>query len=98
MGSAGEAVPPDASPRVFKLNWKTYPEDRYTEWNLLKLCPDGSCSFLYVTEGPGRCSNDPEMVEELKKSGTWCENEAKTGALVTWSDGKGEVYLWDKLQ
>mmetsp|Transcript_46622 Transcript_46622/g.85415 ORF Transcript_46622/g.85415 Transcript_46622/m.85415 type:complete len:102 (+) Transcript_46622:42-347(+) len=99
MESTAETeVEAGAIAQVYSLNYKNYSEDRYSEWNELRFSPDGTCSYFVVQAGVGRCGSEPSKHEKLQKSGTWSDNHNKTGAVVTWTDGKTENFSWEKLR
>ncbi|CAE6950272.1 unnamed protein product [Symbiodinium natans] len=77
---------------------KSYPEDRYSEWQEVQLNEDGSCSHAEVTAGTGRLSAVSTTDRKIKKHGTWAvssRTKTKVVVVISWDDGKSETKTID---
>ena len=76
---------------VYTYDMKSYPEDRYSEWNDLELLPDKSCTWSVVQAGPGRHGASSTTSKTVKKKGHW---SATTGGrvIVSWEGGEQQSF------
>ncbi|CAE7662923.1 unnamed protein product [Symbiodinium sp. CCMP2592] len=80
------------------FNMRSYPEDRYSEWQEIELKEDHSCTFATVQAGPGRCSDVSTTTKKVERHGTWAASSRtpKTATVVIqWDDGKSETQTFD---
>mmetsp|Transcript_141448 Transcript_141448/g.368463 ORF Transcript_141448/g.368463 Transcript_141448/m.368463 type:complete len:99 (+) Transcript_141448:68-364(+) len=89
--SAGDdaAAPPIGT---HKFGFKSYPEDRYSEWKLLTLNEDGTAKLDVVQEGPGRHSSESTTHEKTLKIGTWLATEGSSKIAIKWEDGTVQTF------
>ncbi|CAK9008437.1 unnamed protein product [Durusdinium trenchii] len=78
--------PASSKAGVYSFNMKSYPEDRYSEWDELELMADKTCTWAYCTAGPGRCSTVSTSSKDVKKRGRWTLVGPKV--IVSWDGGE----------
>jgi len=79
---------------VYEMDFKTYPEDRYSEWKELELLPDKTCILYDVNAGPGRCSDVSTTHKKEMKRGHW-SNMAGSKVVLKWDDEASKVFNLD---
>mmetsp|Transcript_148981 Transcript_148981/g.460105 ORF Transcript_148981/g.460105 Transcript_148981/m.460105 type:complete len:128 (+) Transcript_148981:53-436(+) len=83
---------------TYKLNFKDYPEDRYSEWNHLSLKDDGTAKWDLLQAGTGRCGEEPSVHAKALKIGRWSGAEGGSSIVVRWENGEADRFDLDKLR